>query len=59
MESKKLYSIRYTLQPKDIMTFVGGLHEIQSDMIEETVAIKERQGFPEATEVIDRIRALK
>jgi hypothetical protein len=54
-----VYNIRYTMKKQDIMTFVSGLHEIQSDMIEETVALKERQGFPEATEVIDRIRALK
>lgn len=61
MNDKKqqlLYSIRYTMPKKDIMSFVSGLHEIQSDMIEEAVAQKEREGFPEATAVINHIRSL-
>jgi hypothetical protein len=53
-----LYTIRYTMPKKDIMTFVSGLHEIQADMIEELVAIKEREGFPEARTVIDHIKGL-
>jgi hypothetical protein len=61
MNDKKnqlLYSIRYTMPKKDIMTFVSGLHDIQADMIEQVVAQKERDGFPEATAVIDHIRSL-
>ena len=58
MEPKKLYSIRYTLKPSQIMTFVGGLHDMQAEMIEEVVAKKEAEGFPEATMVIDHIRKL-
>lgn len=57
-KNKLLYSIRYTLPRKDIMTFASGLHDIQADMIEEVVAQKEREGFPEATAVINHIRAL-
>jgi hypothetical protein len=53
-----LYNIRQTLKREEIMTFVGGLHDLQMDMIELTVASKERQGFPEATVVIDHIRSL-
>ena len=53
-----LYSIRYTLPHDQIMTFVSGLHDIQADMIEEVVAQKEREGFPEARDVIDHIRSL-
>lgn len=34
------------------------LHELQMQMIECAVAIKEGQGFPEAREVIDHIRTL-
>jgi len=34
------------------------LHEMQIQMIEYAVAIKEGQGFPEAREVIDYIRSL-
>ena len=55
---KKLYNIRYVMDKKDIMTFVSGLHEIQNDMLEEAVAVKERQGFPEADAVIKHIQAL-
>lgn len=61
MPNKKeqlLYTIRYTMPKKDIMTFVSGLHEMQADMIEEVVAQKERKGFPEARAVIDYIRSL-
>ncbi len=61
MNDKKnqlLYSIRYTMPKKDIMTFVSGLHDIQADMIEQVVAQKERDGFPEATAVINHIRSL-
>jgi len=47
-----------TLQPEDIMTFVSGLHDIQADMIEQVVASKERQGFPEAKQVIKHIMEL-
>lgn len=53
-----LYNIRYTMKKEDIMTFVSGLHEIQNDMLEEAVAIKERQGFPEAMAVIKHIQLL-
>jgi hypothetical protein len=61
MNDKKnqlLYSIRYTMPKKDIMTFVSGLHDIQADMIEQVVAQKERDGFPEATAVINHIKGL-
>lgn len=53
-----LYSIRYTMAKKDIMTFVSGLHDMQADMIEELVRRSEGTGFPQATEVIDHIRSL-
>lgn len=53
-----LYSIRYVMPKKDIMTFISGLHDIQADMIEEVVAQKEREGFPEATTVINHIKSL-
>jgi len=59
VDPKEFYSsIRMTLNKKDIMTFVSGLHDLQSDMIEELVKRKEAQGFPEATEVINHIRSL-
>lgn len=59
IDPKEFYSnIRMTLNKKDIMTFVSGLHDLQSDMIEELVRRKEAQGFPEATAVINHIRSL-
>ena len=54
-----LYSIKQTLKREDIMTFVSGLHDLQMDMIEMTVASKERQGFPEASAVIRHIMERK
>ena len=57
--SKPLYSIRYTMKPEDIMTFVSGLHEVQADMIECAVIKKEQEGFPEASAVIRHIMEKK
>ena len=48
-------SIRMTMKREDIMTFVSGLHDLQLDMIETVVIRKEREGFPEATAVINHI----
>lgn len=54
-----LYKIQYTMKKEDIMTFVSGLHDMQAGMIEEAVAVKEKQGFPEAMAVIKHIQALR
>jgi hypothetical protein len=59
MDEKKLYSLKMTLNRDQIMSFVSGLHETQWELIEAVVASRERQGFPEATAVIDHIRGLK
>jgi hypothetical protein len=59
MDPKRLYNIKMTMRPEDIMTFVSGLHDVQMDMIETVVARKEREGFPEASAVIEHIRNLK
>jgi hypothetical protein len=57
MDPKKdiIQSIKMTLTRDQIMTFVAGLHQTQQEMIELAVASKERQGFPEATTVINHI----
>jgi hypothetical protein len=57
MEPRKFegYTIRYTLPRSQIMNFVGELHAMQHDMIEAVVAQKEKQGFPEARELLDYI----
>ena len=53
------YKISYKMKPEDIMTFVSGLHTIQADMIECAVVKKEREGFPEASAVIQHIMEKK
>ena len=57
-ESKKILGLKYIMKREDIMTFVSGLHDMQEAMIEELVRRKEKQGFPEATAVIDHVRSL-
>jgi hypothetical protein len=62
MDSKKkdvIMSLRQVLTQDQIMTFVAGLHETQRQMIELTVASKEKQGFPEASAVIKHIMEKK
>jgi hypothetical protein len=54
-----LGSIKMTLTRDQIMTFVGGLHETQWELIEAVVSSRERQGFPEATAAIKRIMEMK
>ena len=56
---KKINVLRYTLTKDQIMTFVGGLYDIQADMIEAMVENKGLKGYPEANEVINHIRGLK
>jgi hypothetical protein len=51
--------LKLTLTRDQIMTFVGGLHETQMELIEAVVSSRERQGFPEATAVIKRIMEMK
>ena len=57
-KSENLYSIRYTIDKKDIPAFVAELRSIQEDMIEAVVESKATQGYPEANAVIDYIRSL-
>ena len=61
-EQRKKYTIaniKMTLTRDQIMTFVGGLHETQMELIEAMVSSRERQGFPEATAVIKSIMERK
>ena len=52
--------IRYSLNRKRqiINETLEELHAMQMAMIDTAVLLKERQGFPEANQVINRIRAL-
>lgn len=54
-----IMSIRQVLTKDQLMTFVGGLHQTQQEMIELTVVAKEREGFPEANAVINYIMEMK
>jgi len=56
--NKHIYTIRYTLKRDQIVEFVNELHNIQLEMIEAAVDSKEKQGFPEANELINHIKAL-
>ena len=61
-DDRKKYTIaniKMTLTRDQIMTFVGGLHETQMELIEAMVASRERQGFPEATAIIKSIMEMK
>ena len=58
-QASKEYKISYRMKPEDVMTFVSGLHTVQLDMIETTVAKKEKEGFPEASAVIRHIMEKK
>ena len=61
-DARKKYTIaniKMTLTRDQIMTFVGGLHETQMELIEAMVSSRERQGFPEATAVIKHIMERK
>ena len=56
---RQIKGIKMTLSRDQIMTFVGGLHETQMELIEAVVSSRERQGFPEATAAIKRIMEMK
>jgi hypothetical protein len=58
-KSQILGSIKMTLTRDQIMTFVGGLHETQMELIEAVVVSREKQGFPEASAVIKRIMEMR
>ena len=52
----KMQRVRMVLSKDQLMTFVGGLHEVQLQMIDDAVELKEKEGFPEANEIINFIR---
>ncbi len=53
-------SVRYSMSRKRqiINATLAELHDMQMSMIEDAVWARESAGFPEANEVINRIRAL-
>ena len=61
MDPKKdiIQGIKMTLTRDQIMTFVNGLHETQWGLFEAMVESREKQGFPEASAVIQYIMEKK
>lgn len=61
-KKRELAKYRYTMPDYkynvkvDLTGFLNDLHNKQMDMIEQVVAIKESEGFPEATQVIEYIK---
>lgn len=55
-DKKPLFSVKYTLKKEQIQDFVNSLYEIQDGFVEAALAKKEREGFPEATEIINHIK---
>ena len=55
MDKNQIQKIRKS----ELMAFVGDLHKMQLEMIDDAVKMKEKEGFPEASAVIDHIKNLK
>jgi hypothetical protein len=55
MDNERMKRIRMVLSKDQIMSFVGGLHSIQLDMIDEAV---ERSDMSQAKEVLALIQSL-
>jgi hypothetical protein len=50
---------RMEIPKEQIQAFLDDLNKMQLDYMEQAVEAKARQGFPEATAVIDHIKGLK
>ena len=53
------FKFTYTINKKDIPDFVNSLHKLQEHYMDSALEQKAREGFPEATEVINHIMSLK
>jgi SPX domain protein involved in polyphosphate accumulation len=51
-ENNQFKNLRFVLKKKDIMTFINGLHDMQSEMIEEAVS---KSQLKEARQALDSI----
>jgi predicted Rdx family selenoprotein len=58
-KSFEKYNLTQLTIPADkLYDFVSGVYQIQHEMTELLISSKQRQGFPEATKLINRIRGL-
>jgi hypothetical protein len=51
--------VRYTMPKSEIQSFVTELHRIQQEMLDISLEIQEKKGFPEANAIIKHIMELK
>ena len=54
MNKNNRYIIQYSLSGADLAVYAAALHELQDAAMEDALAVKEEQGFPEAMEIINR-----
>jgi hypothetical protein len=59
MNNPQPNNVRIQINRADIPKFLSMLHETQFNLIEAAVESREKQGFPEANEVIKRIMEKK
>ena len=52
------YIIQYSLSGADLEAYVAALHELQDAAMEDALAVKQEQGFPEAMAIINRMQTL-
>ena len=53
-----IYRIRMTLSPAELARFQTAFAETQSQMVELVLKAEQRNGFPKANDVINRIRSM-
>jgi len=54
MNKTNRYIIQYSLSGADLAIYAAALQELQDAAIEDALAVKQEQGFPEAMEIINR-----
>lgn len=52
------YNFKYTIPKQDIQEFVNSLHVLQEHYMDAALEEKAREGYPEATAVLNRIMRL-
>ena len=54
MNKTNRYIIQYSLSGADLAIYAAALQELQDAAMEDALAVKQEQGFPEAMEIIRR-----
>lgn len=58
MMEKKIYTLTASLSREEVGAYFAAVQRMQQDLEDAIMRGKEDKGFPEATDVIDRIRSL-